>query len=482
VREPSPAARRALPPAHEILATDAARALVAERGRPAVTAALRAVLDGLRAAVLAGALPADRAALRAEAVARLHHQVLAERPAGLRRVINAAGVVLHTNLGRAPLGESTLAAVAAACRGYAAVEYDLARGERGHRDALLAPLANAVLGGDDAVVVNNCAAAVLLAATALAAGREVVVSRGELVEIGGGFRIPDVIAACGARLVEVGTTNKTRAADYARALGPDTGAILVVHRSNFALVGFTAQATLPELAALARARGVPLLVDLGSGAGGDTHALGLTAREPLARECVAAGADLVMVSGDKLLGGPQAGLVVGGAAWVALLRAHPLMRALRPGRLVLAALAETLRAHAEGRAARDVPAVALLARPPAAVRALAEALLAALTAAGLPDEVNLALRPTEARVGGGTLPLEALPSWAVRVGGVAPDPLAAALRGGEPPVVGRVLDGALHLDVRSVLAGEVTDLAAAVAAALHKSVATVGRPAHATGA
>jgi L-seryl-tRNA(Ser) seleniumtransferase len=280
VREPSPAARRALPPAHEILAADAARALADAHGRPAVAAALRAVLDGLRAEVLAGALPPDRGALRAEALARLHQQVSADRPPGLRRVINAAGVVLHTNLGRAPLGEATLAAVVEANRGYAAVEYDLARGERGHRDALVAPLANAVLGGDDALVVNNGAAAVLLAATALASGREVVVSRGELVEIGGGFRIPDVVASCGARLVEVGTTNKTRAADYERALGPGTGAILVVHRSNFALVGFTAQPTLPELAALARARGVPLLVDLGSGAGGDTRALGLTAREP----------------------------------------------------------------------------------------------------------------------------------------------------------------------------------------------------------
>jgi len=480
VRDQPPAARRALPPAHEILATDEARALIDARGRPAVTDALRAVLDALRAELLAGALPPDRAALRAEAEARLHHQVWLRRPPGLRRVINAAGVVLHTNLGRAPLGDAALAAVTAACRGYAAVEYDLDRGARGHRDALLAPLANAVLGGDDAVVVNNCAAAVLLAATALAAGREVVVSRGELVEIGGGFRVPEVIASCGARLVEVGTTNKTRAADYERALGPDTGAILVVHRSNFALVGFTEQAPLAELAALARARGVPLLVDLGSGAGGDTRALGLAAREPLARECVADGADLVMVSGDKLLGGPQAGLIVGGAAWVARLRAHPLMRALRPGRLVIAALEATLRAHADGRAARDVPAVALLARTDAELRALAETLRAAIAAAGLPDGVKVSLAATEARVGGGTLPLEVLRSWSVRVDGVAPDPLAAALRGGTPPVVGRGLDGALHLDVRSVLPWEVDDLAAAATAALHKAVATGARPAQST--
>lgn len=480
VREQPPAARRALPPAHEILAAAEALQLIEQRGRPAVTAALRAVLDALRSELLAGALPPERDALRAEAVARLHLQVRSSDPPGLQRVINAAGVVLHTNLGRAPLGAVALAAITEACRGYAAVEYDLARGARGHRDALLAPLANAVLGGDDALVVNNCAAAVLLAATALAAGREVIVSRGELVEIGGGFRVPDVIASCGARLVEVGTTNKTRAADYARAIGPDTGAILVVHRSNFALVGFTEQSPLEELAALARARGVPLLVDLGSGAGGDTRALGLTTREPLSRECVASGADLVMVSGDKLLGGPQAGVVVGGAAWVARLRGHPLMRALRPGRLVMAALEATLRAHADGRAARDVPAVALLARTPAELRGAAEALLAAIAAGGLPDGVRVSLAPTEARVGGGTLPLEALPSWAVRVDGVAPDPLAAALRAGSPPVVGRGLDGALHLDVRSVLPWEVHDLAAAVTAAAHKAVATGARPDQAT--
>lgn len=463
-----------------MLATEAARELIEQRGRPAVAAALREVLDALRAELLSGALPPDRDALRAEALARLPGKVSESRPAGLRRVINASGVVLHTNLGRAPLGEPALAAVTEACRGYAAVEYDLDRGERGHRDALVAPLANAVLGGDDALVVNNCAAAVLLAATALAAGREVIVSRGELVEIGGGFRVPEVIASCGARLVEVGTTNKTRAADYERAVGPDTGAILVVHRSNFALLGFTEQPTLEELAAIARPRGVPLLVDLGSGAGGDTRALGLSAREPLSRECVASGADLVMVSGDKLLGGPQSGVVVGGASWVARLRGHPLMRALRPGRLVLAALEATLRAHAEGRAARDVPAVALLSRSPSELRALAESALAKISEAGIPDGVRLSLAATEARVGGGTLPLEVLPSWAVRVDGVAPDPLSALLRAATPPVVGRGLDGALHLDVRSLLPSEVDDLATAVTMALHKAVATSAGSKHAT--
>ncbi|MBK8697922.1 MAG: L-seryl-tRNA(Sec) selenium transferase [Deltaproteobacteria bacterium] len=437
------------------------------------------MLYALRAELLAGTRPADRDALRAEALVRLPQKVRESRPAGLRRVINAAGVVLHTNLGRAPLGEPALAAVVEACRGYAAVEYDLARGERGHRDALIAPLANAVLGGDDALVVNNCAAAVLLAATALAAGREVIVSRASWWR-SAGVPVPDVIASCGARLVEVGTTNKTRAADYERAVGPDTGAILVVHRSNFALLGFTEQPTLEELAAIARARGVPLLVDLGSGAGGDTRALGLTAREPLSRECVASGADLVMVSGDKLLGGPQAGVVVGGAPWVTRLRGHPLMRALRPGRLVLAALEATLRAHADGRAARDVPAVAMLSRTRSELRAFAESVLAKISAGGIPDGVKLSLAATEARVGGGTLPLEVLPSWAVRVDGVAPDPLAALLRAATPPVIGRGLDGALHLDVRSLLPSEVDDLATAVTMALHKAVATGAGPKHAT--
>lgn len=481
MRDEAAGARRALPPTHELLGSEVAVGLAGEHGRPAVADAMRAVLDAMRAELVAGALPVDRDALRAEALARLSAAVGARRATGLRRVINAAGVVLHTNLGRAPLGDAALAAVRDACRGYAALEYDLALGARGHRDALLAPLANAVLGGDDAVVVNNGAAAVLLATTALAAGREVVVSRGELVEIGGGFRIPDVIASCGARLVEVGTTNKTRASDYERALTADTAALLVVHRSNFALVGFTAQPTLEELAPIAHARGLPLLVDLGSGAAGDTRALGLGAREPLARECVAAGADLVMVSGDKLLGGPQAGIIVGRAPWIARLRAHPLMRALRPGRLVCAALEATLRAHADGRAARDVPTVALLSRTADELRGIAGAALDAIAAGGLPDGVRLSLAATEARVGGGTLPLEALPSWSVRVDGVAPDPLAALLRGGDPAVVGRALDGALHLDVRCVAAWELDDLAAAVGRALrHNAVATGAGAEHAT--
>ncbi len=456
------ASLRSLPPTHALLSAPEARALEASLSRDAVRDLARGVLEGIREELQSGALRGDRDALTRVAVERLVERARdAGRPA-LRRVINATGVVLHTNLGRAPLGDRVLAEVVEACRGYATLEYDLAAGRRGHRDAAVAPLAARALGAEDVAVVNNCAAAVLVTATALAAGREVIVSRGELVEIGGGFRIPDVIASCGARLVEVGTTNRTRVADYERAITPATGAILKVHRSNFALTGFTEEAAPRDLVALGRARAVPVIEDLGSGALVDTSAFG-AGRERTAREALADGVDAVMVSGDKLLGGPQAGLVAGRAEVVARVRRHPLMRALRPGRLVLAALEATLRAYVEGRAARDVAAVALLAQPAEAVEARAKAI-----AEGLSNDGGARVRVArvEGRVGGGTLPTAALASWGVRVGGIDARVLERRLREHDPPVVARIEAGEVVLDARTLRDDEIDEVKRALARAI----------------
>ncbi|MFO0627423.1 MAG: L-seryl-tRNA(Sec) selenium transferase [Polyangiales bacterium] len=345
-------ARPALPAVAALLATDEARSLTATRDPAAVTALCRSVIAALRAELPRGALSTDRAALLREARARL--AAMTERPPqALPRVINATGVVLHTNLGRAPLGAEVLDDVREASLGYAALEYDLAAGRRGHRDAIVRDALRALTGAEDALVVNNCAAAVLLACTALAAGREVVVSRGELVEIGGGFRIPEVIAACGATLVEVGATNRTYARDFERALSPRTAALLRVHTSNFSVRGFTASPDDAALAAIAARHGVPLLVDLGSGALLDTRTLGLPA-EPTARD--AAGRRR---GGDVL--GRQAPRRTAGGRRRGPCRCHrdapgaPADARAAPGRLVLAALGAVLQRYVDGRAAREFP-------------------------------------------------------------------------------------------------------------------------------
>jgi L-seryl-tRNA(Ser) seleniumtransferase len=447
---------------HALLACAEAETLSAELSRDALRGLARSVLDDLRRDVSAGALHGDREVLEREAAARLVKAAAVLRRPKLRRVINATGVVLHTNLGRSPLSDRVLADVVAACRGYATLEYDLDAGRRGHRDGALTSLLARVTGADDATVVNNCAAAVLLTATALAAGREVIVSRGELVEIGGGFRIPEVIASCGARLVEVGTTNRTRAADYERAITPNTGAILKVHRSNFVVSGFVEEAPVRALVELGRARGVPVLEDLGSGAMVDTTALGCE-RERTAAEAIADGVDAVMVSGDKLMGGPQAGVIAGRAEVIAKVRRHPLMRALRPGRLVVAALESTLRAYAEGRASRDVAVVAMLATPVEAVEARAKAIAEGVSRGGRGAVV---VARTEGRVGGGTLPATTLRSWGVRVRGIDATVLERRLRAHDPPVVARIEDGEVMLDARTLRDDEIGDVTSALVWAL----------------
>jgi L-seryl-tRNA(Ser) seleniumtransferase len=355
-------------------------------------------------------------------------------------------VLVHTNLGRAPLADAALARVVEVGSGYANLEYDVERGERGSRQDHLAPLLERLTGAEAALVVNNNAAAVLLALAALAEGREVVVSRGELIEIGDGFRIPDVLARSGARLVEVGTTNRTRAADYERAIGPETALLLRVHQSNFRVVGFSEQPRLAELAEVARRHELPLVDDLGSGA------LGPVGDEPTPAESLRAGADLVCFSGDKLLGGPQAGIVVGRADLVERLRRHPLQRALRADKLTLAALEGTLALALDPQTRDAIPVLRMLREPVEAVRTRAERL------AGL---VGGEVEETVARVGGGALPLAELPSAACAI----EEELAERLRLGDPPVIAVVRDGRTLLDCRTLSDAEVEEVAAAVAAA-----------------
>ena len=410
---------------------------------PLAVDAARAVLDRAREEIRAGAEPGDLSE-------RVREELRATRAASLRRVLNATGVIVHTNLGRAPLAAEALAQVVEAARGYSNLELDLREGTRGSRQDHVAAILRRLTGAEAALVVNNNAAAMLLALAALAEGREVLVSRGELIEIGDGFRIPDVLTHSGARLVEVGTTNRTRARDYEKAVGPETALLLRVHQSNFRVVGFTELPRLEELAAIARRHELPLLDDLGSGVLFPSDNVVLDDSEPSARESLAAGADLVCFSGDKLLGGPQAGIVVGRADLVERLRRHPLQRAMRIDKLSLAALEGTLRLYLD--APGRIPVLRMLHEDAGVVRARAER-LASL--------VGGAVEETIARVGGGALPLAELPSYACAI----EESLAGPLRNGEPPVVGIVRDGKLLLDCRTLADDEVGEVAAAVASA-----------------
>jgi len=461
--------------------TETARALVAE----ARAATLRA--DGR--AVVAPTL----AELVARAVARLR----ADAQPTLRPVINATGVIVNTNLGRSPLSHEALAQAVAVASGYSNLEYDLDAGGRGSRQTPTRALLRELTGAEDALVVNNNAAATLVVLAALTVGREVIVSRGELVEIGGGFRVPDVMRQSGARLVEVGTTNRTRVADYAAAITPDTAALLSVHPSNFRIVGFTESPALSELATLAHAHGLPLLHDLGSGALISSEAHGL-AHEPTARESVAAGADVICFSGDKLLGGPQAGIIVGRAALLAQIARHPLMRAVRIDKLTLAALEVTLRQWREGQALRSVPIWRMMTTPLTELRARAERWADTIRAWAAEDGVGAngqhggALRVVaeviagESTIGGGSLPGKTLPTWlcalslpATLVGahtdvsgrGVSVEigELARRLRVVAPPatpVVARVSRERLLLDPRTVAPEQDEALLATLRAAM----------------
>jgi len=444
------AALRQLPAVDEVLRTEAASIAIAKFGRHAVVAAVRAALAATRDAVRVGdAAPGDTAAIAAAARRRLDDD---SRPS-LRPVINLTGTVLHTNLGRARLAEAAAEAALGAMREAVALEFDLAAGRRGERDDHLRGLLCELTGAEDACTVNNNAAAVLLALNSFALGREVVVSRGELIEIGGAFRLPEIMARAGAKLVEVGTTNRTHLRDYANAIGAATGLVLKVHTSNYRVEGFTAAVAPATLAALARERGVPLLHDLGSGTLIDLARYGL-AHEPTVAEAVADGADLVTFSGDKLLGGPQAGFIVGKRDLLAAVNRNPMKRALRVDKMRLAALEATLRLYRDpDRLAEKLPTLRLLARTEGEIEAAAQRLAPAVAAA-LGPGYALEVAPCRSQIGSGALPVETIASAALAIrpaatrSGGALEALAAALRRLPLPVIGRIDQQRLLLDLR----------------------------------
>ncbi len=450
-RQEGAAARRNLPQVQRFFELPATAALCELYGRSSVVNVLREHIATLREQIGSGGLteiPGLEAVLEAAGAS-----LAARRCPGLRRVINATGIVLHTNLGRAPLAAEAVAAVAEVAAGYCNLEFDFASGRRGARGAALEPLLRDLTGAAAALAVNNGAAAILLALSALAGGGEVIVSRGELVEIGGGFRVPDVIRQGGARLVEVGATNKTRLADYRAAITPETKVLLKVHQSNFRMIGFTAETGIAELAALARERNLLVVADLGSGLLHETPG----SAEPTLAQALAAGADMVTCSGDKLLGGPQAGLLLGQPAAMDRLRTHPLLRAVRLDKMTLAALEATLRLH------RDfplcVPVHAMLRQNGAVLRRRAEALLERLGQGVLEHSAGFA--------GGGALPEARIESWAVALlPAMGAEAAAAALRAHRPAVVGRLSEGRLLLDMLAVTDAEIPLLAAAWHAAV----------------
>jgi L-seryl-tRNA(Ser) seleniumtransferase len=450
---PDPRSLLAKLPAVHALADEAAT--YADVPRWALVEAARRAVAGRRQALLDGT--ADSAAIAPAEVGDAA-SMLARPP--LRRVINATGVVLHTNLGRAPLAPAARAAVVEAAAGYSNLEYDLDKGERGSRHDHLRAVLRDLTGAEDAIVANNNAAATVLGLAGLASGKEIVVSRGELIEIGGSFRLPEILALSGARLREVGTTNKTHVRDYAAAIGPDTGLLLKVHRSNFAIVGFTAEVTPEEVVALGRERGIPTMIDLGSGmlVDRETQRRWGLPDEPTVAESVASGADLVTFSGDKLLGGPQAGICVGKHAAVEAARKHPLMRAFRPDKLTLSGLAATLALYRDGD--RDeIPAVHMIGRPHDALHESAQALRAQIgPVAGLTIDVEACT----STVGGGAMPTAQLPSYAVTLAGRPAGALERALRSSPTPIITTVRDGKVWLDVRTLAEDELATVVAAV--------------------
>src|SRR5215208_2341664 len=433
---------RAIPPVSAIV-TEAQR-LGSELTEDALTRAARAELHNVRQALLVGGRLE-----RAEIARRVIEAIGELQQPRLTPVLNATGVVIHTNLGRAPVSSETAEAMRAAAAHPVPLEIDTESNERGGRMREIAGLLRALTGAESALITNNCASAVLLVLAAVASSTEVVVSRGETVEIGGGLRVPDVLQQSGARLVEVGTTNRTYARDYAAATTEETGAYLKVHPSNFRAFGFVHSASTAELVVLAREHGLPVLEDLGSGALLDTSRFGL-APEPMLSDAIAAGADLVMANADKLLGGPQGGINIGSGSWVERVARHPLARAVRADKTCLAGIATTLRHYLRGEAESHVPIWRMIAAPEDAIRARATALAAALAQDGTGADVE----PVQATIGGGSLPGETIPSWAVVLSPAVDegvDALARRLRLGDPGIFGRIDQDRLLLDLRTVL-------------------------------
>ncbi len=446
--------RRKVPSVDSLLRSDPGKRAAASLGAPLLKRAVIATLEETRRSAREGTEPPDDDELLARAVGRA-----SATARGLSPAINATGVILHTNLGRAPLPDPAVKAAARAARSYSDLEVDRETGRRGRRSIRAETLLLALTGAEDALVVNNCAAALLLALSAIARRKEVVVSRGELIEIGGEFRIPDILSASGAKLVEVGTTNRTRIGDYRNAISERTGAILKVHPSNYRIVGFTAIPAAVELASLAAKQAIPFLYDVGSGS--LNHGHGMAADEPTVADALEAGADLVMCSADKLLGGPQAGIVVGRADLVAKLRGHPIARAVRVDKMQVAALEAVLMMHSTGHA-DDIPVQRMIRSSLDELSHRAHALAESLDG----DLEGAHVRRCESVIGGGSMPGSALPSWGVAVKTADPSALAARLRVGSPTVFCRVDPDAVVFDVRTVLPDELPHLARAIQYAL----------------
>jgi L-seryl-tRNA(Ser) seleniumtransferase len=452
---------RSLPSVHDVLEAPAVQALAAEHAHDLIVAAVRAELAELRQRLRRGEA-LDGAVAVAEVAARVAARLGRELRPKLRTVINATGIVLHTNLGRAPVAEEAARAAYEAARGYLNLELDLDTGKRSSRQNAIREWVCRLTGAESATAVNNNAAATVIVLRALCQGREVVLSRGQLIEIGGSFRIPEIMAVSGAVLREVGTTNITRLGDYERAVGPATGALMQIHSSNYRISGFTKSVALADLVALGKKHGLPVLDDIGSGALLDFGRFGFRG-EPVARQSIAAGADLVLFSGDKLLGGPQAGIIAGRKELVGKIEKDPLMRAFRLDKMTLAALEATLRLYLnEEQALRAVPGLRMLGTPPAELRRRAEALAGRLR--GVEGVAEARAAEDVAYVGGGSLPDQAMPTWVVEVAARerSDAELARRLRLGTPAVLGRLHDGRLVLDVRTLFAEQEAALVEAV--------------------
>jgi L-seryl-tRNA(Ser) seleniumtransferase len=436
-----------LPAVDRVLKQDEVAALCTQHGRTVVAGWVREVLSTLRDGK-SGDLAADPSQMMAEVVHRVVEVRCRDASQRMRQVINGTGIVIHTNLGRAPLAPAAIQAIAATASG-TNLEVDLLTGRRGRRGAAVESLCRETTGAENALVVNNCAAATLLALQTLAAGRRVIISRGQLIEIGGSYRLPDVFRQAGVELHEVGTTNRTRLADYELAIGPETAALLRVHPSNYRITGFCESVSIAELAELAKARQLPVIDDIGSGCLYDLTRYGLP-DEPIVADSLRAGADLVLFSGDKLLGGPQCGIIVGRSELVEKLRTNPLARAVRVDKLTLAALQATLEIHRAGRAFEEIPVLRQLALTSDDVRRRAEQLVKRLnTQSGSPNLFSL--QAVESAPGGGALAGQTVPSWAIAVLGPNPEQMAERLRVGTPAVVTRLQDGCNLIDLRTVL-------------------------------
>jgi L-seryl-tRNA(Ser) seleniumtransferase len=443
-KSPRSSALRKLPSIEKLTSRPGFEALAREFGRPLVLAETRALLDELRQEPSDAELDRRLSEIELEVRARLRRSVAPS----LVPVLNATGILVHTNLGRAPLSTAALAVIATVGRGYSNLELDLSTGKRGSRHQHAERLFERLFPGTKAAVWNNAAAALMLSLNTFALGKEVIISRGELVEIGGSFRVPEILERSGARLREVGTTNRTRVSDYAAVIGPETGAILRVHPSNFRVVGFTETASNAELVRLGREKDLPVIEDFGSGNLQSLAPFGLP-REPTVEESLASGIDLCIFSGDKLLGGPQAGILLGNGARVEACKRNPMARALRVDKLVYAALEATLSAHVRGNAAEEVPVIRMLAEPAAAIRARALALVSRL---GKHRSISLDVERGASFVGGGAAPDAEIPTWVIAVSGRerSAESLLEALRRQDPPIIARISEDRVLLDLRTV--------------------------------